>query len=99
MYRMTPKQLILLSILSALFAGSLVAVYDRYWRVAEPAAGASVKTSDSSPRITPPSPLSTDEENNIQVYEAVSPGVVNITSTSYEQDFWGMDVYPQQGTG
>src|SRR5439155_12475289 len=95
MYRMSPKQIILLSLLSALFAGAMVAAYDRYWQIAEPVVGADRGFTTE----TAPAPLSPDDLNNMQVYESVSPGVVNITSTSYTEDFWGLDVYPQQGTG
>jgi len=41
--------------------------------------------------------VSSDEAVNIRVYKYESPGVVNITSTTYVQDFF--DVYPQKGTG
>src|SRR5262249_7197582 len=41
--------------------------------------------------------VATDEQNNIEVYRAVSPGVVFITSTQNVQTFYG--VYPQQGSG
>jgi len=37
------------------------------------------------------------EANNEAVYDTVSPGVVNISSTSYVQGFF--EVYSQQGTG
>ncbi|MHB2017664.1 MAG: S1C family serine protease [Candidatus Xenobia bacterium] len=40
---------------------------------------------------------SSDESTNINVYRQESPGVVNITSTTYVQDFF--DVYPEKGTG
>ena len=45
----------------------------------------------------PPS-LSSDEENNIEVYKRISPGVVNITSTSIEYDFF-FEPVPRQGIG
>ncbi len=41
--------------------------------------------------------VSTDENINIRVYRNESPGVVNITSTTYVSDFF--DVYPEKGTG
>jgi S1-C subfamily serine protease len=41
--------------------------------------------------------VATDEQNNIEIYRAVSPGVVNITNTGYQENFWG--VFPSQGTG
>src|SRR5581483_9532643 len=42
-----------------------------------------------------PSP---DERNNIDVYKAVSPAVVNITSTTIQYDFF-FNVFPSQGSG
>lgn len=92
MYRLTPKQLLLLTILPAILAASLVLFYERNVRLPKISA---------DPTATQPKQLilSSDEQNNISVYEAVSPGVVNITSISYKEDFWGFDVYPQQGSG
>jgi len=39
-----------------------------------------------------------DEQNNIEVYEAAAPGVVNITTISVERDFF-FNVVPRQGAG
>jgi putative serine protease PepD len=50
----------------------------------------------SSPGSQPP--LSSDEEINVRVYNKVSPGVVNITSTVVEYDFF-LSPVAQQGTG
>jgi S1-C subfamily serine protease len=41
---------------------------------------------------------SADEENNIAVYKAASPAVVNITSTIIQYDFF-FNAVPSQGTG
>src|SRR5205823_2579658 len=43
-------------------------------------------------------PVSADERNSIQIYKAVSPTVVNITSTTIQYDFF-YNVFPSQGTG
>ncbi len=43
-------------------------------------------------------PLSSDEQINVQVYNKVSPGVVNITSTVVEFDFF-FSPYAREGTG
>lgn len=45
-----------------------------------------------------PPQLDADERNNISVYERVSPGVVNINTTSFVEDFF-FGAYPQQGSG
>jgi S1-C subfamily serine protease len=39
-----------------------------------------------------------DEKNNISVYEKVADGVVNITSTAVQMDFF-FNVFPTQGSG
>ena len=41
--------------------------------------------------------VATDEQNNIEIYRAVSPGVVNITNRGYQENFWG--VFPSEGSG
>src|ERR1019366_6979861 len=43
-------------------------------------------------------PAFADEQNNIQIYKAVSPAVVNITSTTIQYDFF-FNVFPSQGSG
>ena len=42
--------------------------------------------------------LTEDERNNIDIYQKLAPGVVNITSTVLEQDFF-FNVVPRQGAG
>lgn len=46
----------------------------------------------------PAGPLSQDELENIEIYRRVSPGVVNITSTTLGFDFF-FSAVPQQGSG
>jgi S1-C subfamily serine protease len=57
----------------------------------------SASISSPSP-ITDPS-LATDEQNNIEVYKAASPGVVYIQSTAMRADFFGMLSRPVEGAG
>jgi S1-C subfamily serine protease len=42
--------------------------------------------------------LTEDETNNIEIYQRLAPGVVNITSTVLERDFF-FNVVPRQGAG
>lgn len=42
--------------------------------------------------------MTPDELNNIEIYEKVAPGVVNITSTAVEFDFF-LNVVPKEGSG
>ena len=41
--------------------------------------------------------VATDEQNNVEIYHAVSPGVVNVTNRGYQENFWG--VFPSEGSG
>ncbi|HMQ02319.1 MAG TPA: trypsin-like peptidase domain-containing protein [Pyrinomonadaceae bacterium] len=88
-YQFTAKQVILLGTTIALIAvGAVAFLYSlvSFWQRVDtssltyaeaPAAG-----------INDPSTVS-DEQNNIEVYRTMSPGVAFITTTSYQQDWWG----------
>ncbi|HXG65014.1 MAG TPA: trypsin-like peptidase domain-containing protein [Blastocatellia bacterium] len=90
MYRVSGRQLAALALVSALLAALIVACAQR----AIESGGGEIRI--EQPVIADPS-VATDEQNNIDVYRAVSPGVVNITSKSYRRTFFG--VFPQEGTG
>lgn len=89
MYKVSAKQLVSVALFSALLAGVIVACAQRILEhrsapVLEPVA------------IADPT-VATDEQNNIEIYKAVSPGVVNITNTVLQEGYWG--VFPSEGTG
>lgn len=48
--------------------------------------------------VRPTQALTEDERNNIELYQRLSPGVVNITSTVLERDFF-FNIIPRQGAG
>ena len=56
---------------------------------------------DATPRaIAPRTPLTADEQNNIAVFKAASPSVVNITVLTNERDFFSLNVQQvPSGTG
>jgi len=95
MYRLSARQILLIALISGLFAAGAIAVVDRVSNRLQPARAA---YSESSPgNITDPA-TATDEQNNIEIYRTLSPGVVNVHSTSYARDFFGF-VEPQEGSG
>jgi putative serine protease PepD len=94
MYKLTARQILGIALLSALFAAGSVVVLNRLTHHLEPNSAA---FTEAMPNITDPS-LATDEQNNVEVYKAISPGVVSIKSTSYRQDFFGQ-VEEGQGSG
>jgi putative serine protease PepD len=88
MYLVSNKQLIAIALCSALVAAIIVAcgqrALERNVPTLEPVA------------IADPT-VASDEQNNIEIYHAVSPGVVNITNRGYQENFWG--VFPSEGSG
>ena len=95
MYRLSARQILLIALISGLFAAGGVVLFDRFSKRDEASQAA---LSEAPPAgIADPSTV-TDEQNNIEVYRALSPGVVFIQSTSYARDFFGF-VEPQQGSG
>ncbi|HKQ92294.1 MAG TPA: trypsin-like peptidase domain-containing protein [Blastocatellia bacterium] len=99
-YQITAKQIIALALVTAVFAASGVLIYDRFGSalLGRSAGANSGKGAEETQirALTDPS-VASDEKNNREVYDAVSPGVVNVTSTVYVQDFF--NVVPQQGSG
>lgn len=95
MYRISARQILVIALISALFAAGMVAVVDRIYNRFQPSGAAFTET--PPPGITDPA-VATDEQNNIEVYRTLSPGVVFIHSTSYARDFLGF-VEPQEGSG
>jgi putative serine protease PepD len=95
MYKITARQILVIALISGLFAAGVVAVVDRMSGRLQPAGSAFTESSPAG--VTDPS-MATDEQNNIEIYRTLSPGVVNIHSTSYARDFFGF-VEPQEGSG
>ena len=95
MYRLSARQILTIAFLSAIFAAGTIAIWDRLANRFQPSGSA---FSEAPPAgLTNPA-AATDEQNNIEIYRALSPGVVNVHSTSYARDFFGF-VEPQEGSG
>jgi putative serine protease PepD len=95
MYRLTARQILVVALVSGLFAAVVVALVDRLSNRFQPEGSAFTEGAPAG--ITDPA-RATDEQNNIEIYRTLSPGVVNIHSTSYARDFFGY-VEPQEGSG
>jgi S1-C subfamily serine protease len=95
MYRLSARQILTIAFLSAVFAAGAIAIVDRLSNRFQPSGSA---FSEAPPAgLTNPAAAS-DEQNNIEIYRTLSPGVVNVHSTSYARDFFGF-VEPQEGSG
>jgi putative serine protease PepD len=95
MYRISARQILLIALISGMFAAGAVLILDRINNRFQPSQAA---FSEAPPAGISDPATSTDEQNNIEVYRTLSPGVVFIHSTSYARDFFGF-VEPQEGSG
>ena len=95
MYKLSARQILIIALISGLFAAAGVAVLDRLSNRFQPARAA---FNENTPAGVSDPATATDENNNIEIYRAVAPGVVNISSTSYARDFFGF-VEPREGSG
>ncbi len=95
MYKLSARQILLIALISGIFAAGSVVILDRINNRYSPSQAAFTETPPAG--ISDPA-TSTDEQNNIEVYRTLSPGVVFIHSTSYARDFFGY-VEPQEGSG
>jgi len=100
MYRMSARQIIAVAFLSAVFAAVSVACFDRWGAHLQQPVGAfnpddPGATTANIAGITDPS-VATDEQNNIEVFRAISPGVVSINSTRQPRGFFDAG---SQGSG
>ena len=92
MYNVSARQILSIALLSAVLAAAGVACIDRWGaRFSQPAAafnsddGAGATANVAG--ITDPS-VATDEQNNIEVFRAISPGVVSISTTRQPRSFF-----------
>ena len=97
MYRITARQILLIAFTSALIAAGTVFFVERYSDGWQPRSGASY--SETAPTGISNPALATDEQNNIEVYKAISPGVAFITSTSISSDFFDPGERTGSGSG
>ena len=96
MYRISARQILIVAVISGLFAAGAVAVIDRVTNRIQPA-GSAAFTEAAPSGITDPA-TAPDEQNNIEIYRTLSPGVVNVHSTTYARDFFGF-VDAREGSG
>ena len=82
MYKLSARQILGIALLSSVLSAGTVACLDRFGSRLQPSGSAFTEAPAAAVEgVTDPSQV-TDERNNIEVYRAISPGVVYITSTS-----------------
>lgn len=99
-YQLSGRQILVLSLASAFIAiglGAVVALIITSRQSADPSAIIRAESAAPNGGISDPATVS-DEQNNIEVYKTLAPGVAFINTTSYQQDFWG-NVQEGKGNG
>ncbi len=97
-YQLSARQILLLAFATALVAVGATALLANLGNFFRGGNGSDISFAESAPQgISDPSVVS-DEQNSIEVYKAVAPGVAFISTTSYSQDMWG-DVNEGRGNG
>lgn len=102
MYQLTIRQILLIALLAGAVSAGTVACINRFSSSLQPNSHAEESATQPAPAkagISEPGTVS-DEQNNIEVYRTVSPGVVFITRFAAQRDFMG-DVVGEEteGTG
>jgi S1-C subfamily serine protease len=96
-YQLTARQLLFLALSTAFIAIGTVACIANLgggWQFRD---NSNVALAETAPQLSDPSAVS-DEQNSIEIYRTLSPGVAFITTTSYQQDIFG-DVEEGRGSG
>ena len=96
-YQMSARQIVLLAFASAVIAIGGTALLYSFGGFLRGETESTVAFAETGPLgISDPSVVS-DEQNSIEVYKTVSPGVAFINTTSVSQSFWGE--YEGKGSG
>ena len=97
-YQLTARQILFLALATAFIAVGTVACLSSFGNAFQFRNNANVALAEKAPPgISEPSAVS-DEQNSIEVYKTLSPGVAFITTTSYQQDMFN-DVEESRGSG
>jgi S1-C subfamily serine protease len=98
-YQLSARQIILLAFASAIIAVGTIACLVNFgtsWQLRETANLASAEETPQG--ITNPSSVN-DEQNSIEVYKTLSPGVAFITTTAIGENFYGQEFERERGSG
>lgn len=97
-YQLSARQIILLALTTAVIAAAATALLFSLNNVMFSQGNGPTAFAEEVPAgISDPSAV-TDEQNSIEVYKTISPGVAFINTTSYTQGFWG-EVQEGKGNG
>lgn len=99
-YQLSARQLVVLAFASALIAVGTVACLSNIGGLFQ-LKNSNIASAENAPTpqgISNPATVS-DEQNSIEVYKALSPGVAFITTSSQAQNFYGEEFETEKGNG
>ncbi|HEY0459289.1 MAG TPA: trypsin-like peptidase domain-containing protein [Pyrinomonadaceae bacterium] len=99
-YQLSARQIVLLAFASALIAIGTAACLSNFGGLFQ-LRNANIASAENAPTpqgISNPTTVS-DEQNSIEVYKSLSPGVAFITTSAQAQNFWGEESETERGTG
>lgn len=100
LYQLSARQIVLLAFASALIAVGTVVCLTNFGGIFQ-INNANVTSAENAPTpqgISNPTTVS-DEQNSIEVYKSLSPGVAFITTSAQVQTFWGEESETERGNG
>ncbi|MEP6901278.1 MAG: trypsin-like peptidase domain-containing protein, partial [Actinomycetota bacterium] len=99
-YQLSARQLVLLAFASALIAVGTVACLSNFGGLFQ-LRNSNIASAENAPTpqgISNPATVS-DEQNSIEVYKSLAPGVAFITTSSQVQNLYGEDFETEKGNG
>jgi S1-C subfamily serine protease len=99
-YQLSARQLVLLAFASALIAIGTAACLSNFGGLFQ-MRNSNIAAAENAPTpqgISNPATVS-DEQNSIEVYKSLSPGVAFITTSTQAQNFYGEDFETEKGNG
>ncbi|MCA1624779.1 MAG: trypsin-like peptidase domain-containing protein [Acidobacteria bacterium] len=98
-YQLSARQILFLALASALIAVGTMACLSNFGNAWQARETANVASAENAPQgISEPSEVS-DEQNSIEVYRALSPGVAYITTSARVENFYGEEFERERGNG
>lgn len=99
-YQISVRQIMFIALLSAIMAVAGVAGFNHFTARVQPVTNAETGSFAGDKPASVSDPLTVnDEQNNIEVYRTIAPGVALIRTTSYSEDDYGNVVGEGGGSG
>jgi putative serine protease PepD len=99
-YQMSARQIVLLAFAAAIIAVGATALLYSFFNVFQANDQSMLSFAESAPPqgVSDPNAV-TDEQNSIEVYKSISPGVAFINTTSVRESMWGTQEGKGNGSG